>query len=288
MNSLHKNTIFSSQKTVNCAGKLISLEKPIVMGILNITPDSFYDGGKFKNIKDIIDHSRKMLEEGAAIIDIGAVSTKPGAKEVNTSEEKKRLLPAIKAVIKEFPEAIFSVDTYRSEIAKAAIDEGACIINDISAGQFDERMFSTIAGLQAPYIIMHMQGTPANMQKDPRYKDVVKEVMHYLSVKVDKLKQHGVNDIIIDPGFGFGKTVDHNYELLKNLDLFKIFDLPILTGLSRKSMINKVLGTKPENALNGTTVLNTIALMKGANILRVHDVKEAVETVKLFCALSSN
>lgn len=286
MNSLHKDTIFSSQKTMNCEGKLLSLEKPIVMGILNITPDSFYDGGKYKSIKDIINHTQKMLAEDAAIIDIGAVSTKPGAKEVSASEEKKRLIPVIKAIVKEFPEAILSTDTYRSEIAKAAIGEGAHILNDISAGQLDEKMFGTIASLQVPYIIMHIQGTPADMQMAPKYKDVVKEVMLYLSVRVNKLKQLGVNDIIIDPGFGFGKTVEHNYELLKNLNLFKIFDLPILAGLSRKSMINKVLGAKPENALNGTTVLNTIALMKGANILRVHDVKEAIETIKLFNTLS--
>ncbi|MFH0864737.1 MAG: dihydropteroate synthase [Bacteroidota bacterium] len=272
---------------MNCRGTLLSLEKPIVMGILNITPDSFYDGGKFSCINDIINHTRKMLDEGAAIIDIGAVSTKPGAKEVNASKEKERLIPVIKAIVKEFPQAILSADTYRSEIAKAAIGEGVHIINDISAGQFDKKMSRTIESLQVPYIIMHIQGTPSEMQKDPKYKNVVNEVMLYFSEKVDKLKQIGINDIIIDPGFGFGKTVEHNYELLKNLDLFKAFDLPIMAGVSRKSMVNKVLGTKPENALNGTTVLNTIALMKGASILRVHDVKEAVETVKLFCAFSS-
>lgn len=288
MNSLHKGTFFSSQKTVNCGGKLISLEKPIVMGILNIAPDSFYDGGKHTCIKEIIRHTLRMMQEGAAVIDIGAVSTRPGAKEVSVSEEKKRLMPVIKALVKEFPEAILSIDTYRSEIAEISIGEGAHIINDISAGQFDKGMFTIIASLQVPYIIMHIRGTPGNMQKDPKYNNVVKDVLLYFSEKVNKLKQLGVNDIIIDPGFGFGKTVEHNYELLRNLDLFSTFDLPVIAGVSRKSMINKILGTKPENALNGTIVLNTIALLKGANILRVHDVKEAVETLKLLCAFNLN
>ena len=285
MNSKHKNTFFSSQKTLNCGGKLISLERPLVMGIVNLTPDSFYNGGKYNNTTDVLKHISKMLVEGADIIDIGAISTKPGAKEVDAKEENKRLFPVLKLVKKEFPYAIISVDTYRSEIAKTAVDYGAHIINDISAGSFDKKMFKTISGLQIPYIIMHIQGTPANMQKNPKYNNVLKEVMFYFSEKIAALNNLGVNDIIIDPGFGFGKTVEHNYELLNNLEYFSFFELPLMVGVSRKSMINKVLGTKPDDALNGTTALNTIALMKGANILRVHDVKEAVETVKIVSKL---
>lgn len=286
MNSLHKDTFFSSQKSVNCGGRLLSLEKPLVMGILNITPDSFYDGGKHEGVKNIIRHTERMLEEGAAIIDAGAVSTRPGSAGVSVSEEKSRLIPVLKKLVREFPEALFSVDTYRSDIARIAIGEGAHIINDISAGQFDKKMFATIAELRIPYIIMHMQGTPGTMQIDPKYKNVVKEVLFYFSTRVNKLKRLGINDIIIDPGFGFGKTVAHNYELLGNLELFSTFSLPVMAGVSRKSMINNVLGIKPGNALNGTTVLNTMALMKGANILRVHDVKEAVEAIKIYNAFS--
>lgn len=286
MNSLHKNTFFSSHFSLNCRGKLLSLEKPIVMGILNITPDSFYDGGKHKGIHEILLHVEKMLSEGASVIDIGAASTKPGAKKISAADEKKRLLPVLKKIIKKSPDALISIDTYNSETAIASVGEGACMINDVSAGRFDKKMFGTIAKLNVPYIIMHMQGTPADMQKNPKYNDVVKEVMYFLSEKVNLLKQTGVSDIIIDPGFGFGKTVQHNYELLHHLDLFRAFELPILAGLSRKSMINKVLGTMPENALNGTTALNTIALIKGANILRVHDVKEATEIIKLVSKLT--
>jgi dihydropteroate synthase len=281
MNLKHKNTFFSSQKTINCGGRLISIEKPLVMGILNITPDSFYEGGKHKDIDNALNHGAKMLEEGANIIDIGAVSTKPGAKEVSQEEEEKRLIPVLKKMTKEFPDAIFSIDTFRSSIARMSVDCGAQMINDISAGAFDKNMFRIISELQIPYIIMHIKGVPSNMQNDPIYKDVVKEVIAYFSEKVAILRKMGVNDIIIDPGFGFGKTVEHNYELLKKLEYFSFFELPLMVGFSRKSMINNVLGIKPEDALNGTTVLNTIAIMKGANILRVHDVKEVVETVKL-------
>jgi dihydropteroate synthase len=286
MNSLHKNTFFSSQFSLNCRGKLLSLERPIVMGILNITPDSFYDGGKHNGMDEILLHTEKMLHEGATIIDIGAASTKPGANKISAADEKKRLLPVLKKIVKQFPGSVISIDTYNSETAIASFNEGAHMINDVSAGRFDKKMFGTIAKLNVPYVIMHMQGTPANMQMDPKYHDVVKEVMYFLSEKVNGLKQLGVNDIIIDPGFGFGKTVEHNYELLKHLELFRTFELPVLAGVSRKSMINKVLGTKPENALNGTTALNTVALMKGVNILRVHDVKEAMDTVKLFNTLN--
>jgi dihydropteroate synthase len=282
MNSQHKNTFFSSKKNINCGGKLISLDKPLVMGILNLTPDSFYDGGKHKTKNDILKHVSEMICEGTDFVDIGAVSSKPGAKNVTLDEEKKRLLPVLKEIKKEFPYAILSVDTFRSEIARMAVDIGAHIINDISAGSFDKKMFHAISELQVPYVIMHIQGTPSTMQKDPVYKNVVQEVISYFSEKVEILEKLGVNDIIIDPGFGFGKTVEHNYELLKNLEYFSFFELPLMAGISRKSMINKLLRTKPENALNGTTALNTIALMKGVNILRVHDVKEAVETVTIF------
>jgi len=287
MNSQHKNTFFSSKKSINCGGKLISLEKPLVMGILNLTPDSFYDGGKHKSMKDILAHFSKMINEGAAIIDIGALTTKPGSEKISIQDEKDRLLPALEQIKKEFPDAIISVDTYQSEIARMAVDKGAHIINDISAGTFDKKMFKTIAELQVPYIIMHMQGTPANMQKKPVYKNVVKEVIAFLSDKTVTLKNLGVNDIIIDPGFGFGKNIEHNYELLNNFEYFSFFELPLLVGVSRKSMINKLLNTSPEEALNGTTVLNTIALIKGANILRVHDVKEAMETIKIFRKLNN-
>ncbi|NTW32637.1 MAG: dihydropteroate synthase [Bacteroidetes bacterium] len=251
------------------------------MGIVNLTPDSFYDGGRFQNIDDVINYVVKIVEEGADIIDLGAISTRPGAKEVTLEEEESRLMPVLKKISSIFPDIIISVDTFRSQIAKMAVNNGAHIINDISAGNFDKDMFSVISELQVPYIIMHIQGNPLNMQNNPVYKNVTTEVIEYLSEKVEILRKLGVNDIIIDPGFGFGKTVEHNYELLKNLEYFSIFELPILVGLSRKSMINKVLGTTPENALNGTTVLNTYAILKGANILRVHDVKEAEETVKL-------
>ena len=282
MNSQHKNTFFSLKRNINCRGKLISFEKPLVMGILNLTPDSFYDGGKHKSMNDILNHVHKMVVEGADIIDIGAVTTKPGANPIPVIEERKRILPALEQIKKEFPDTIISIDTYQSEIARMVIDKGAHIINDIYAGAFDRKMFKTIAELQVPYVIMHIKGTPANMQKEPVYKNVVKEIIKYLSIKTTALKNLGVNDIIIDPGFGFGKTLEHNYKLLNNLEYFSIFELPLLIGISRKSMINKLLEIKSDAALNGTTVLNTIALMKGANILRVHDVKEAVETVKIF------
>jgi dihydropteroate synthase len=281
MKSQHKNTFFSPQKSINCGGKLLTFEKPLVMGILNLTPDSFYDGGSHADMDGILHHTHRMIYEGADIIDIGAVSTKPGAADVSFEEEHDRLIPVLENIKKEFPEAIISVDTYRSRIARIAVDKGAHIINDISAGDFDKDMFRVISELKVPYIIMHMKGTPSTMQQNPVYNDVVEEVCSYFVEKVTALKKLAANDIIIDPGFGFGKTVEHNYELLNNLEYFSIFDLPILVGISRKSMINKVLHITPDEALNGTTVLNTIALMKGANLLRVHDVKEAVEAVKL-------
>lgn len=271
---------------MNYNGKILNLEKPAVMGILNITSDSFYDGGKYKTQKDILIQCEKMLSEGAAIIDIGAVSTRPGADKVSEENEIARLLPVLKIIRKYFSDAIISIDTYRSSIVEIVINNGADIINDISGGNFDDRMFETIAKLKVPYIMMHIKGTPQNMQVNPTYKNVVKEIKDFFFKKIEELKTIGVNNIIIDPGFGFGKTVEHNYEILNNLDSFKSFGLPILVGLSRKSMINKVLKIKPENALNGTTVLNTIALLKGADILRVHDVKEAVEVIKIVSELN--
>ncbi len=251
------------------------------MGIINITPDSFYDGGKFQTTWQVVKHAEQLLQEGAAILDLGAASTRPGAQLIDATEEKERLLPVIKGILKRFPDAVLSVDTYHSETAIMAIDEGAHIINDVSAGSIDKAMFNTIAHLQVPYIIMHMQGTPASMQQRPIYKDLIKDISSFFAHRIAHLNSIGVSDIIIDPGFGFGKTLEHNYNLLNQLDFFRIFELPLLVGVSRKSMINQVLGTKPEDGLNGTTVLNTIALQKGANILRVHDVRQAVEAIKI-------
>jgi len=258
------------------------------MGIMNITPDSFYDGGKYQTMSHIIDHVGRMLEEGASIIDIGAVSTRPGASLVPAREELSRLLPVLKTLAREFPDAIWSVDTYNGETAKAACHEGAHMINDISAGSFDPEMFGTIAGLQVPYVIMHIKGQPANMQDKPAYEDILLELISYFSEKIERLRSLGVHDIIIDPGFGFGKSVEHNYELLRQLGFLQVFELPVMVGLSRKSMINRVLNTSPEQALNGTTVLNTLALTKGVSILRVHDVKQAMEAIKIVMAYNNS
>ena len=268
-------------KSINCNGTLIDLSSPKVMGILNITPDSFFDGGSYKNDKAIISKVEKMLIEGATFIDIGAYSSRPGAKHISEQEELERILPVVKMLVKEFPEILISIDTFRSIIAKKCIENGACIVNDISAGSMDTRMFETIAKLQVPYIIMHIQGTPQNMQVNPAYKNVVTDILYYFSEKIYELRALGVNDIIADVGFGFGKTIDQNYTLLKNLELFKNLEIPTLAGLSRKSMLYKPLGITPEKALNATTAANTIALLKGTTILRVHDVKEAVETIKI-------
>ncbi len=276
-----KDTFFCPKKTLCCRGKIINLSAPLVMGILNITPDSFFDGGKYGVIPDILSRAEQMLKEGAGIIDLGAASTRPGAKLIHPEEEIKRLLPGLKALTEEFPEALFSVDTYNAKTAEAAVDRGAHMINDISAGAFDKNMFATIARLQVPYIIMHIKGTPDTMQKNPQYDDLIREVVRYFADRIHDLNRLGVHDIIIDPGFGFGKTLEHNYELLNNLDFFKIFDVPVLAGVSRKSLVNKVLGIGAADALNGTTVVNTMALLRGADILRVHDVKEAVEAIKI-------
>ncbi len=271
--------------TINCKGNLVDLSSPKVMGILNITPDSFYDGGKYKNESDILLQAEKVLNEGAAFIDIGAYSSRPGAAHISIDEELKRIVPVVQLLIKEFPEILISIDTFRSEVAEATVYEGAVIINDISGGKMDQNMFSTIADLQVPYIIMHMQGTPQNMQKNPVYEDVVKEVYYFFSKQLHQLKQLKINDVIIDVGFGFGKTIEHNYELLNHLDFFQHLEVPILTGVSRKSMLYKVLDTTAINALNATTAANTIALMNGTHILRVHDIKEAVEAVKIVSQL---
>jgi dihydropteroate synthase len=267
---------------INCNGKLLDLSKPIVMGILNITPDSFYDGGNYLTIETIKTQVKKMLDDGATIIDIGAYSSRPGATHISENEEIKRLTPVLKMMLKQFPEAIVSVDTFRANIADIVTKEyGVSIINDISAGEMDKNMFETIAKINVPYIIMHMKGTPQNMQQNPVYKDVIDEIIAYFSKKVGQLKKLGVHDLILDPGFGFGKTLDHNYQLLNKLDNLAIFEYPVLAGLSRKSMIYKFLNNSPQQALNGTTVVNTLALTKGASILRVHDVKEAKEAIDL-------
>ena len=267
---------------INVNGRLMDLSEPQVMGILNVTPDSFYTGNRGVTERSIIDRLHQILDEGASIVDIGAYSSRPGADEVSTEEEMKRLRMGLELVRKHHPEAIVSVDTFRADVAKMCVEEyGVAIVNDISAGQMDEQMFATIARLGIPYIIMHMKGTPQDMQNNPQYDHFLKEVFYYFSEKVQRLRDLGVKDIIIDPGFGFGKTLEHNYELMNHLEEFSLFELPLLVGVSRKSMIYKFLGITPEEALNGTTALNTIALLKGANILRVHDVREAVESVRI-------
>ncbi|PQJ77500.1 dihydropteroate synthase [Polaribacter glomeratus] len=267
--------------TINCKGNLVDLSSPKVMGILNITPDSFFDGGKFQNKKEILLQTEKMLFEGATFIDVGAYSSRPGAQHISETEELKRIVPVIELLIKKFPEIIISVDTFRSKIAKETVNAGAAIINDISGGKMDAKMFETVADLQVPYILMHMLGTPQKMQQNPVYKDVIQEIILFFAEQIFKLHQLKLNDIIIDMGFGFGKTTQHNFEILKNLSLFKSLDAPILAGISRKSMLYKTLGINAQQALNATTSANTIALLNGASILRVHDVKEAIEAVKI-------
>ena len=255
------------------------------MGILNITPDSFYDGGSYKNERDLLNQTEMMLSDGATFIDVGAYSSRPGAKNISVNEECERLLPVVELLVKNFPEILLSIDTFRSKVAQEAVNAGAAIINDISAGLLDTKMLPTVAQLQVPYILMHMRGTPQTMKSLTEYDDLVKEVIFYLSERVATARSLGVNDILIDPGFGFAKTTAQNLKLLNAADKLQILDLPVLIGVSRKSMITKTLEIDTDSALNGTTVLNTIALQKGASILRVHDVKEAVEAVKLFNAV---
>ncbi len=268
--------------TINCKGQLIDLTTPKVMGILNVTPNSFYDGGMYKSSSEMLTKVGKMLSEGATFIDVGAYSSKPSAEYVSEEEELQRIIPIINLILEYYPQALLSVDTFRSEVAKVCIENGAAIINDISAGNLDDKMLETIAKYNVPYIMMHMRGTPETMQKMTTYDDIVKEILFYFSEKVSKARSFGVNDLIIDPGFGFAKTLDQNYEVLQKMELFEILELPLLAGFSRKSMIYKTLHSSAEEALNGTTVLNTVALIKGAKILRVHDVKEAMECVTLF------
>ncbi len=276
-----QGTNFDSEFNLQANGKTLSLKKPVVMGILNLTPDSFYDGGTLLSEKELLVKAEKHLKEGAGILDIGAVSTKPNAAEVGENVELARLLPALKLLRKEFPNFFISVDTYRSKVAIGAANEGADIINDISGGTFDTQMFDVVGKLKLPYILMHIQGTPQTMQQNPQYKNMVTDVFDFFTQQIKLAQQSGIEQLILDVGFGFGKNLEHNYELLAQLKKFEGHKFPLLAGVSRKSMINKVLHTKPENALNGTTVINTIALLNGANILRVHDVKEAIEAIQL-------
>ena len=275
------NTIFKINKTLHIKGQLIDLSEPKVMGILNVTPDSFFDGGKFIRQNEILKQTEKMLLAGATFIDIGGYSSRPGAKDISEDEEKSRVISAIEIILKNFPDSIISVDTFRSAIAKNAVEAGAAMINDISGGSLDKKMPEVVASLQVPYILMHMQGTPQTMANMTTYDNMLKEMIDYFHQKINAFQTLGVKDIIIDPGFGFAKTIDQNFELLKKLEYLKILEKPMLVGLSRKSVIWKSLNMQPEDALNGTTSLNTIALLKGASILRVHDVKEAKEVVRL-------
>ncbi len=268
--------------TINCLGQLIDLSTPKVMGILNVTPNSFYDGGQFNSETSILNQVAKMIDEGATFIDLGANSSKPKADFVSEEEEIARLLPVVELILKHFPDTLLSIDTFRSEIARVSLENGAAIINDISAGALEEKMFEIIARYQVPYVMMHMKGTPQTMTSLTQYDDIVKEMLFYFSEKIAKARSYGINDLILDPGFGFAKTLEQNYEVLQKLELFQNVELPILVGISRKSMVYKVLNSSANDALNGTTVLNTIALTKGASILRVHDVKEAVESIKLY------
>ena len=273
---------------LNIKGSLLDLSSPKIMGILNVTPDSFYDGGVYSNENEILKQAEKMILDGVDIIDIGGYSSKPGAKKTTIKEEEKRVLPIIKLIYKTFKKTIISVDTFRSEIAEKSINAGASIINDISGGDFDNNIYKIAERYKAPYIMMHMKGDPSNMQINPTYQNINYEIIKNLSKKIDFAQKKGVCDIIIDPGFGFGKTIEHNYQILNNLKLYKVLHKPILIGVSRKSMIYKLLKTDPSKALNGTTALNTIALINGANILRVHDVKQANEVIKLCGFLKEN
>tara|TARA_B100001250_G_scaffold345920_1_gene315543 strand:+ start:321 stop:1151 length:831 start_codon:yes stop_codon:yes gene_type:complete len=274
--------------TININGTLLDLSTPKIMGILNITPDSFYDGGVFNSDKKILNQVEKMISEGADMIDIGGYSSRPGANEVNIYDEIDRVIPAIELIKNKFGDTIISIDTFRSKVAKKAINAGASIINDISSGDLDPKMFNCVAKLKVPYIMMHMKGSPNNMQKNPEYENIIVEIVKNLSNKLFLAKKAGIIDVIIDPGFGFGKTATHNYSILKNLSFFKELGCPILVGISRKSMIYKLLDKNPENALNGTTCLNTISIINGAKILRVHDVKEAKEVITLTNFLNKN
>ena len=272
--------------TINCKGKLLVIDQPIVMGIINITPDSFYEGHIDKQITSVVDMASSMIEAGATILDIGGQTTKPRSERIDATTELDRVLPVIKAIIQQIPEVIVSIDTYYSSVAKAAVEAGATIVNDISSGNMDADMIKTVASLNVPYIITHMQGVPETMQQHPTYENVVKEVLDFFIAKIEECKQAGIKDTIVDVGFGFGKSRQHNFQLLKNLSVFEMLDKPILAGLSRKGMIYQTLGKTASEALNGTTALNMLALQNGASILRVHDVKEAMECIKLHNEIS--
>lgn len=267
--------------TLNCKGRLLIIDKPIVMGIINVTPDSFFEDSRQQAINDVVRKAEQMLHDGATIIDIGGQTTKPGSEAIGAAEEVKRVVPVIEALVQTFPGIYISIDTYDAAVAKAAVEAGACIVNDVSGGMMDAAMLTTVAALNVPYICMHMQGTPQTMQVNPIYDNVTKEVLDFFIERLATCKQAGIKDVIIDVGFGFGKTVAHNFQLLKEMVVFKILDTPILAGLSRKSTVYKTLGISAKEALNGTTVLNTFALQNGADILRVHDVKEAKEAIIL-------
>lgn len=273
--------------TINCKGKLLDLSSPKVMGILNLTPDSFFDGGKHQNQDNILKTVEQMLEDGLDILDIGGQSTKPGSEFISADEELQRVEPILEIVIKNFPDLIISIDTFYSKVAQHAVEMGAAIINDISAGKIDEDLFKTVAKLKVPYILMHMQGMPKDMQAEPHYDNIIQEVNLFFAEKIQALKQLHINDIILDPGYGFGKTLEHNFQLLRNQELLGFNDYPILAGVSRKSMICKTLGVNPKYALNGTTAVNMLVLQHGAKILRVHDVREAKECIKIFDSYQS-
>jgi dihydropteroate synthase len=283
-----EDTPFQVKNSLNCSGRLLDLSTPIVMGIVNLTEDSFYDGGKIQNEKALLNHVQFMLEEGAAIIDIGGQSTRPRATRITATEEWNRIEKSLIAMSKNFPDAIFSIDTFYSDVAEKALQNGASIINDISAGSIDERIYSVAAKYHAPYIAMHMQGEPHTMQENPSYENVTTEVLQFFVERIAKSREAGICDIVIDPGFGFGKTVAHNYQLLNHLELFRLHGLPILAGLSRKSMITRVLNVKADNALNGTIALNSIALLKGVSILRVHDVRAAMDVIGIVSQLKKS
>lgn len=268
--------------TLNCKGRLLVAEKPLVMGIINATPDSFYTGSRQQGVDAILREAEKMLNEGAAILDIGGQSSRPGSERIGVDEELARVIDPVEALQKNFPQAFISIDTYQSRVAKEAVAAGASIVNDISAGNLDDKMIGTVAALQVPYVLMHMKGTPETMHQAPQYENVTREVLDFFTRKMEELHRAGITDIIIDPGFGFGKTAAHNFELLRNLQVFSILNTPLLLGISRKSFIYKTLGITPDEALNGTTVMNTVGLMNGASILRVHDVKAATETIALW------
>ncbi len=273
--------------TLNCKGKLLVIDQPIVMGIINVTPDSFFEGHSPLGLEGIVTLAGKMIDDGAIILDIGGQSTRPGSERIKADREIDRVVPVIEAILSKYPDTIISIDTYQSRVAEIAVNAGASIVNDISAGEMDKEMIGMVASLHVPYICMHMKGTPETMQKDIHYENVVKEVLDYFIYKIAACKAAGILDIIVDPGFGFGKTIAHNFQLLKQLEIFKLLEKPILVGISRKSTIYKTLGISANEALNGTTVLNTIALLNGAAILRVHDVKEAKEAIALISSLNA-